>query len=258
MIKKKNNFLENFLTESVSQLFKAIDRKLWKNLDHVFFISHESIRRAKEGNLISNNNYSIFNPGINWSKIKSPKKYSDYFFLPGRISWSKNIEVAILAFKTFKKSYTSRNFKLVIAGQVDRKSIKYFKYLKSLSKNDNSIKFIKNPSDKIMQNLYANCLATVATAFNEDWGLTPIEGNAHSKASLFINSGGYKESQVNNKTGIAYKNNPADLASKMLTMAKNKNYTIELGKQARIYSEKYSWKKIVKIFDKEISKLVMS
>lgn len=255
----KTNLLGKLLFKILAGIFMFTDKKLWKKINHIFFISKESLRRARNGGLVSNiNHYSFFNPGVNSYSIKKTTKYLDYFFLPGRITWSKNIELAILAFNSFKEKYSATNFRLVIAGQVDKKSFGYFRHLRSLSKANNSITFIKNPSDKIMNDLYSNCYATIATAFNEDWGLTPIEGNAHGKASLFMSSGGYNESQIDNKTGISFKDDVDDLASKMLILVKRRKYAIKLGEQGRINSNKYSWSRAVKILDSKLFKIVNS
>jgi glycosyltransferase involved in cell wall biosynthesis len=83
---------------------------------------------------------------------------------------------------------------------------------------------------------------TLATAVHEDWGLTPIEGNAYSKAAICVNSGGYKESQIEGKTGFLRNNSAEEFSRGMSKMAKDLAYTKKLGGYSRKISKKYSWK----------------
>jgi len=232
-------------------IFQIVDMYLWTKYNYTIFISSESLKRAKAGHLLNKRaKYKIIHPGISWEDIKPTWNYNNYFFLPGRIMWTKNIELAIEAFKLFsKRDPKDKKFKLVIAGQVDKKSKKYFAKLIHLSKNNKNITFIKNPSDKKMAHLYANCFAVLATSFNEDWGLTPIEANAYGKPVLAVNRGGFKESQINNQTGFLLRNDPEEFASKMKILVKNYNTTRSMGKRARLHSQKYSWSKFVKSLD---------
>jgi glycosyltransferase involved in cell wall biosynthesis len=203
----------------------------------------ESLKRAKAGNLLNKNSkYKILHPGVDWENIKPTWKYEKYFLVPGRIMWTKNIEFAIEAFISFvQQSKSDRGFKLIIAGQVDTKSKNYLEKLKKMSGNGKNIEFVVNPSDYKMGKLYANCYATLATSFNEDWGLTPIEANAYGKAVLAVCGGGFKESQIQGKTGYLLKNNFAEFASKMLLLAKNGKLVTKMGNYSRTHSKQFSW-----------------
>jgi glycosyltransferase involved in cell wall biosynthesis len=239
-----------------SRLYSILDRYLWRKYKYIFFISRESLRRAKTGRLISSQSkYKILNPGVNWEKIKPTGKYDKYFFLPGRITWSKNLELAIEAFKIFSLSNKNKdsNFKLIIAGHVDSRSKKYLAKLKILSKSNKNIIFIIDPTDRQMHQLYSNCYGVLATAFNEDWGLTVIEANAYAKPALSINSGGFKESQLNNVTGFLLNNNPSEFANKMILLSNDKKMTERLGRQARNHSKIFSWKNFAAKYDKSIN-----
>lgn len=188
-------------------VFKNIDRFLWRRYKYIIFNSKESLKRARLGGLIGKGaKYKILHPGVNWEKIKPTWKFEKYFLMPGRIMWTKNIELAIKAFHLFIKH--NQNFKLIVAGMVDRKSKRYFDYLRILTKGTSNVKFIINPTDNEMRKLYSNCYCVLATSFNEDWGLTPIEANAFGKPVIAVNRGGYKESQKNGKTGFLLEPKP--------------------------------------------------
>lgn len=246
----KRSFVRKIIYQLLDFIFQITDMYLWKKYKYIFFNSQESLKRAKVGHLIDKNSkYKVLHPGVDWENIKPTWKFNKYFFVPGRIMWTKNIELAIESFLLFEKQLKDSCFKLIIAGQVDKKSAQYFNKLKSISKKSNNITFIENPTDNKMEDLYANCYGVLATSFNEDWGLAPIEANAFGKPVLAVNSGGFKESQINSKTGYLIKNDFMKFASKMLVLAKNKVLTVKLGKGARIHSQTYSWSKFATRFD---------
>jgi len=77
--------------------------------------------------------------------------YEPLLLVPGRIMWTKNIELAINA---FLKACLPHPWQLVVAGFVDRKSETYLKDLKKLAGGSGRINFIFSPSDSEMRNLY--------------------------------------------------------------------------------------------------------
>jgi glycosyltransferase involved in cell wall biosynthesis len=249
--RSKRSFFSKIIYKILDIFFRIADRYLWKKYKYIFFNSKESLRRAKNGGLINKKTeFGVLHPGVDWENVKPTWWYEKYFLVPGRIMWTKNIELAIKSFLLFEKHKNDRGFKLVIAGQVDNKSTEYFDKLKSLIGKGKNITFIKNPSDSRMVNLYASCYAVLATSFNEDWGITPIEANAYGKPVLAVDSGGFKESQINGKTGFLLANNPKIFSSKMLLLAGKTNTTRRMGRYARLNSEKYSWRNFITKLDK--------
>lgn len=235
-------------------LFKYLDRYLWKKYKYIFFNSRESFNRAKKGGLMNRGvKYQVLHPGVDWQKIKPKEKFEKYFFVPGRIMWTKNIELAIGAFKLFSNNHA--DFRLVIAGMVDKKSLVYYRKLRRLAQKNTNIKFIINISDKKMKELYADCYAVLATSFNEDWGLTPIEANAYGKPVLAVNKGGFKESQIDGKTGFLLPDSPEAFCAKMELLAKDRKLVKTMGDYARDYSKRFDWSLFVKTLDKKLEDL---
>jgi glycosyltransferase involved in cell wall biosynthesis len=60
--------------------------------------------------------------------------------------------------------------------------------------------------------LYANCSA-VATAANEDFGLTPLEGNAFGKPAIALKAGGFLDTVVEGVTGVFFERPEASLVA---------------------------------------------
>lgn len=164
--------------------------------------------------------------------------------------WTKNIELAIESFNVFSKKRS--DFKLIVAGMVDAKSKPYLKKLQSLASKNKNIRFVENPSDKKMRKLYSECFTAIFTAFNEDFGITPIEANAHGKPVIALNSGGFKESQIDNKTGLLVPSMVDKLAQKMQLLSNNEKLVIKMGKSARANSKQYSWN----FFSKNIEQIL--
>lgn len=254
----KRSVTRKFVYALLDIIFKIVDRYLWRKYKYIVFNSKESLRRARAGRLLGKNSgYEILHPGIDSDNITPTWKYGEYFLVAGRIMWTKNIELAIEAFKQFVNLKDSpKSFGLVIAGQIDTKSKPYFERLRLLAAGEKRIKFVINPDGFKMGRLYANCYATLSTAFNEDWGITPIEANAYGKATLAVNSGGFKESQINAKTGFLIEGDPKEFASKMTLLSKNTTLTRKMGEWALTHSRQFSWNEFVFRFDTVISGIV--
>jgi glycosyltransferase involved in cell wall biosynthesis len=252
--REKRSFVRKTIYRLLDFFFRVVDKNLWKRYNYIFFNSMESLKRAKRGQLLGKGaKYKILHPGVNWKNIKPTYVFRKYFFLPGRIMWTKDIEFAIDSFILFEDQLKGNNFKLIIAGQVDKKSAEYFAKLKLFARKSKNISFITNPSDRKMKNLYANCYAALATSFNEDWGITPIEANAHGKPVLAVNKGGFKESQINGVTGYLTDGNTHMLAKSMYKLASNEVLTRRLGKNSRNNAKLYDWELFISVFDHRVN-----
>ena len=244
----------------LSSGFKSIDRALWKRYAYILFNSRETLKRAKDGHLLNGRNsdsYSILHPGIDTKSLKPTWIYSKYFLLPGRIMWTKNIELAINSFKHFfKNNPASYDFKLIIAGTVDKKSEIYLRALRKITAGNPKIDFVISPSAEQMWDLYRNAYAVIATAFNEDWGMTPLEAMAFGKPVIAVNRGGFPESVKHMENGMLV-NPDIDSVSKAMTLLVNNfELTKRLGGNGFKLSSAYDWSIFVAELDARIEKIV--
>lgn len=234
-----------------SAAFKYIDQFLWHRYKYVIFNSGETLRRATKGGLLHGlkGKYEILHPGV--SLQKPSRIYKPYFLLVGRIMWTKNIELAVGSFIRFKRiAPRHQNFRLVIAGQVDAKSRLYMEKLRESTRKRRDIAVIVSPSEKKLKKLYEECWAVLLTSFNEDWGLTLLEGNSFGKPSITVNTGGSKESQINGVTGFITNANTQSLSQKMALLAGNELLTKKLGKLAFLNAKRYGWEHFVRRIDR--------
>jgi glycosyltransferase involved in cell wall biosynthesis len=236
--------------------FQIADRYLWTKYRYIFFNSRESLRRAKEGNLLAGDSkYIILHPGIDWEKVKPTWEFKKYFLVPGRIMWTKNIELAINTFNRFQKiTKGGMDFRLIIAGQVDFKSRGYLGSLKILAGRNEKVEFVVNPSEERMKKLYADCFLALCTSFNEDWGIVAIEANSFGKPVIAVNKGGYSESQIDGMTGYLLKSDPITFAEKIRLLANNRRLTKKMGSFARKNSKQYDWSYFTDSLDSAISR----
>lgn len=171
--------------------YRFIDRRAWRHFQYAFCLTETVKKRVLDGKLFPADKIAIAYAGIAGEDIHPSDIFEPFFFLPGRIMWTKNIELGIEAFKMLRRQ-TSAEVELVVAGMVDEKSRPYLARLKELAGNQ-PIRFEANLSDAEMHDYYRRCYGVLFTAFNEDQGLTPLEAGMHGKPVIAVNCGGPTE-----------------------------------------------------------------
>jgi glycosyltransferase involved in cell wall biosynthesis len=235
-----------------SLTFRALDRLMWSRYKYVFFASDEGRMRAERGGLLNTmeSRYEILHTGIDTTALQSSGCFEHYFLVSGRIMWTKNIGLAIHAFLRFKAlSPSYKDFRLVIAGMVDRKSQEYLKELRALAEGRDDIEFVITPSDPELRELYSRCFGVLFTPFNEDWGLVPLEANACGKPVIACNRGGPRESQRHGETGFLVDSDPETFAQAMALLASDPELAQRVGAQGREHSLQYDWSNFVRRLD---------
>lgn len=235
-------------------LFRFLDRAAWRQLDSVICGSETARVRAMEGGLRARGDMIVAYPGIAAAAIRPQGDMGDYFFLPGRIMWTKNIELAIDAYR----EYRARGgvLRLMIAGMVDRKSRPYFEELRERATGLDGISFETEVSDARMAALYEGCRAVLLAAFNEDQGLTPLEGMAAGKPSIAINRGGPRETVVDGQTGYLVEPEPQPFADAMLRLDRDVDLARDMGLRGQERVTRFTWENYLAVFDAEIDRIV--
>ena len=100
--------------------------------------------------------------------------------------------------------------------------------------------------NKELRELYANCKGLIATAIDEDFGMTPVEAMASGKPVIASNEGGYKETIVDGITGRLIDDiNEDKLAKAIIEIGKNpKQYKNACLEQAKKFDVKFFIKKL--------------
>ena len=106
----------------------------------------------------------------------------------------------------------------VVAGMVDHKSATYMDDLQQLSGGDGTVLFVINPTQPELDLLYQGCYGGLFTAFNEDWGLVPLELMARGKPVIAVNRGGPTETVDHGVNGLLVEDDPESFAQVMLRL----------------------------------------
>jgi len=234
-------------------LFRAIDRQAWKSYARVFCISEETRRRALEGRLAPAAKLEVLHVGLGIHGDAPSDVFSPVFLVPGRIMWTKNIELAIAAFRRFQsRAAADRPFRLVIAGMVDRKSEPYLAQLKAAAADVPGVEFVTAPGDAELRELYRTCYAVLFPAFNEDWGIVPIEAMSFGKPVIATNRGGPREIVTAGIDGFLEPPEATSFADRMIELARSPSRARAIGRAGFARSRDFSWEPFVARIDRAI------
>lgn len=252
----KNNPIKRPFYYFFARLFELLDKLAWSKYHYVFCVSDEVRKRILRANLTNPKKIEVIYRGIDAQKILPSWNYQRFFLLPGRIKWWKNLELSVDAFREFQKKFAGNtNFKLIIAGQVDRESQKYYQSLLKISREVRDITIIANPREEDLHRLYLDCYAVLNTTLNEDWGIVPLEAMAYGKPVIAVNQGGPRESVIDKETGFLVNPNAEAFAQAMVILMQNKELAQNMGKLAREKSLDYDWNKFISRVDSYLDSL---
>ena len=172
----------------VGHFIRMFDFKTAQGVDYFIANSKNVQERIKK---FYRRNSTVIYPPCDVEKIinltKDIKK-EKFFLLASRLTGGKGIEEAI---KLSKKI----GFNLKIVGESAGFS--------NIEKNNKvGIEFLGRLTDEELYREYAKAKGFIALAKDEDFGMTVVEAQAAGTPVIAFNGGGFKESVVNNETGV--------------------------------------------------------
>lgn len=207
-------------------------------------------------------NSEVIYPPVDIKNFKAGKKENLIIYI-GRFSQltqSKNQHILVEA---FKKMYDGglKDWKLVLAGGGEVGSEKYLEKLKSQAKSY-PISIIVSPSFNVIQELYSKAKifwSAVGMDIDEKkdplkvehFGLTLVEAMSSGCIPIVTPKGGFKEIIINNENGIFWENTN-DLIKQTTNLISNKKSIVDLSKNAKESSKKFSIEEFEKLFEKYI------
>jgi glycosyltransferase involved in cell wall biosynthesis len=198
----------------------------------------------------------ILYPGVDVSRMHPTGVYSCDFLIPGRIMWTKNLELAIEAFLLLlRRRPDLGRFTLTVAGYVDTKSQPYIQKLRNMAAGAEQIRFLVAPTDERLRDLCSESYAVVYPPFNEDWGLVPIESMALEKPVIAVNRGGPSESVLHGRTGLLVDPTPEAFSAAMEQLADNPDLVRSMGKNARLRAAEFDWSQFCATMDACVEEL---
>ncbi len=176
---------------------RRINKADSEKIEKIISISRNVKRRVRK---YLGRESQIIYPPIETSKYKF-KKSGDYWLTVSRLIAHKRVDLQLKAFEKMPDK------KLIIVGSYEKGARQFERYAKYCQKIKPKNVEIKNwvSQDELIE-LYANCRGFITTSKDEDFGMTPLEAMASGKPVIGPNEGGYKETIINNKTGILIDN----------------------------------------------------
>ncbi len=136
-----------------------------------------------------------------------PLRKREYFICVGRLTYSKRVDLAILAANKLKIP-----LKIVGTGAEER-------HLRSLG--GPTVEFLGSVSDSELDELYAGAKALIFCALDEDFGIVPVEAMAHGVPVIALAQGGVLETVVHKKTGVLFNEPTVEALVKAIKQCNN-------------------------------------
>lgn len=181
---------------------RAISNYYVSHVENIVTISKNVQKRVK---IYLGRDSKVIYPPIDTSLYKFIK-YGDFWLSVNRLYPEKRIELQIEAFRSLKDE------KLVIVGGYS-KGDNIPSYLNKLFKNlPKNVKVLGEVVDKkTLTELYGKCKGFIATALDEDFGMSPLEAMSAGKPVVAVREGGFLESVINGITGKFVRPQPSDI-----------------------------------------------
>lgn len=172
----------------VGHFIRMYDFKTAQKIDHFIANSNNVAERIKK---FYRRDSTVIYPPCDIEKIikltKNIKK-ENFFLVASRLTGAKGIEEAI-------KLSRKIGFNLKIIGESAG-------FSNIERKNKEKVEFLGRLTDEELYRQYAKAKGFIALAKDEDFGMTVVEAQAAGTPVIAFNGGGFKESIINNETGI--------------------------------------------------------
>lgn len=224
----------------VNHFLRQYDFKQAQKVDYFVANSNEIRQRIKkfyrqEAKVI----YPPVDTDLKGKKIKKWRQ-GDYYLYVGKLSEAKRPDLAIKACKKL-------GLRLKIVGNGP-----WEEYLKKLAGKKTD--FLGQVEDEALWQIYQDCRALIFPAIEEDFGIVPVEAMAWGKPVVALHSGGVKETVVDNKTGVFFKQPTVNSLVKAIEkLEKSRIKSSDCQQQAQRFS-KERFKKEIKSFVEAIDK----
>jgi glycosyltransferase involved in cell wall biosynthesis len=249
----------DYIKKNLLKPWQVFPYEIWAMFNR--FLSKKYIKHSKKLVCNSQNTQSrikkyfkrearIICPSIN-TKEYCHNKPKDYWLSVNRLSPPKRVEMQVKAFLGLP------NEKLIIVGSFDKNSDLSKAYQNHLIElGSKNIEFKSGLGFQELRSLFANSKGFITTAENEDFGITPVEAMASGKPVIAGNEGGYKETIINEKTGILIDNINSDkLAKEIRKMSKELEQNSDKYKKAcQEQAKKFDTQEFIKKIKEEIEK----
>lgn len=197
------------------------DRAAAERVDHFIANSQNVAERIEK---FYRKESVIIHPPVDTEHIQEKSGHAEFFLIVSRLEKYKCVDTAIKAFNQIPTR------KLIVIGEGSQ-----LKHLQRIAQPN--IQFLGYKPDNVIREYYQNCRAFIATAQDEDFGMTPIEAMAAGKPVLALKSGGFLETVIAGKTGEFYdENTPQSLLEGLIQLLEHSFESHEIRQHAEQFS----------------------
>ena len=141
--------------------------------------------------------------------------FGNYWLSVNRLYHNKRVEMQLEAFREMPKE------RLVVVGGYAKGDDAEGYAEKLLMDKPKNVEFASEISEEKLVDLYANCRGFIATAIDEDFGMSVVEAMAAGKAVVAVDEGGFKETVVDGKTGFLVDADVDDIVEAVQKVSEN-------------------------------------
>lgn len=188
-----------------------------------------------------NRDSKVIYPPVDVDKFDLVTKKQDYFIVVGRIEKYKRFDIIV-------KAFNSNGKQLIVIGNGSQ-----YHTLKKIAKKN--ITFLGYLDTAEINTYLGSAKAFIHTGI-EDFGISPVEAQACGTPVIAYNSGGLKETVIENKTGVFFnKQEEQSLISAIEDFEKRTFSPQEIRKNAERFSRSRFEKELKEYIDKKINEL---
>lgn len=136
-----------------------------------------------------------------------------------------------------------------------KESLRYFKnhpIVKKIMVEDEWI-----ADDKKLRQIYQRSKIIACLAYDEPFGLTPLEAMACGTPVIAVNEGGYKETIKDGETGFLVKRNAKEIADKLNLLLNDENLLRRISYNSRNHIIKnWTWERNIKLLENKLKAII--
>lgn len=209
-LKRQSLIIEPFFSAWVA-MHKPLSEYYLKHVEKIISNSKNTQFRVRK---YLNREAEIIYPPVDTTKYCF-KEFGDFWLSVNRLYPEKRVELQIEAFRLMPAE------KLVVIGDF-AKGDHASEYAEKIKNNlPANVEMRGAVTEKNLIDLYANCKGFIATAMDEDFGMTPLEAMAAGKPVIAVKEGGYLESVMDGVTGKLVEANIESIAKAVDIVSKN-------------------------------------
>ena len=231
---RQPNLIQKSVFLAWASIHSYFDKLSAKKVQRIVAISKNVMKRVKK---YYGRDAEVVYPPVPVERYKF-KKSGDFWLSVNRPYPEKRIELQLEAFKKLPMEKL-----IIVGGYIAGDSAEAYQNV--FANLPSNIKMLGQIDEAKLAELYSTCKGFVATAMDEDYGLTPVEAMAAGKPVVAVNEGGYKETVIPGVTGELVKADVAEIIKAIKKVSRNPlKYRMACESRAKEFSEKIFIKKI--------------